>query len=278
MTIDDAAVENFIRQAFEQNFELLSLDSGHSLAAGVKATALTQSLLYWRKLKDIATRVTETEVRLNLPNQTTPEGRKYGIEGVVDIVQEDDRTVMYDLKTHDADQVRDHIEGYENQLNIYAFIWQNLRNLRLDEMAVIATAFPDTVRDAFFDPDPARLSFELDHWDPLVKIEIDPDHVDHVIEDFGRVVDCIENGEFEPASIEKLNSHYGSQNSMFGTNVCRNCDARFSCLSYRQFAAGSHRSPENFFRQYLADFGTDIDQQDWLSSGMDSAANLEDLE
>ena len=125
MTLTDVEVQRFIIDALEQNFELLKLESGHSLAADVKATALNQALLYWLKLKDIAIRVTETEVRLNLPGRKTAQGRKFGIEGVVDIVKEADRTVMYDIKTHDADQVRDHIEGYEDQLNIYAFIWQN---------------------------------------------------------------------------------------------------------------------------------------------------------
>jgi hypothetical protein len=278
MTLTDADVQRFIIDALEQNFELLKLESGHSLAADVKATALNQALLYWLKLKDIATRVTETEVRLNLPGCKTSQGRKFGIEGVVDIVKEADCTVMYDIKTHDADQVRDHIEGYEDQLNIYAFIWQNLRGLPLDEIAIIATAYPDSVRDALADKDPARITYELDRWDPLVEIDLNPEHVDAIITDFGRVVDCIENGEFEPASMEKLNSRYGAKNSLFATNVCRNCDARFSCDSYRTYSAGSRRNIENFFRQYLNDYGTDLDQQERLSSGLESTANLEELE
>jgi hypothetical protein len=278
MTLTNLDVEKFILEAFEQNFELLKLESGHSLAADVKATALNQALLYWLKLKDIATRVTETEVHLNLPGQKTARGRKFGIEGVVDIVREDDRTVMYDIKTHDADQVRDHLEGYEHQLNIYAFIWQTLRGLPLDDIAVIATAYPDSLRDALANPDPERIKFELDHWDPLVEIELNPQHVDAIIADFGRVVDCIENGEFEPASMEKLNSRYGSKNSLFATNVCRNCDARFSCESYRTYSAGSTRVFDNFFRQYLNDYGTDLDQQEHLSSGLATSVNVEEFE
>ncbi len=112
----DAEIEKFISEALEQNFELLRLKSGHAIGADIKDAALNQALLYWRKLKDIATRVTETEVRLNLPGQTTPNKRKFGIEGVVDIVREGDLTVMYDIKTHDAEQVRGNIDGYEPSL------------------------------------------------------------------------------------------------------------------------------------------------------------------
>jgi len=113
MNPTDKEIEAFLRESFEQNFELLKLESGHSLGADIKDAAWNQVLFYWRKLKDIATRVTETEVRLNLPDQESPGGRKFGIEGVVDIVREGDQTVMYDIKTHDADQVRENIADYE---------------------------------------------------------------------------------------------------------------------------------------------------------------------
>src|SRR5947207_1032929 len=105
--------EAFIREAFDSNFEQLRFESGHALAPEVKERALEQTLLYWRKLRDIAESVTDTEVDLQLPNQKTPNGRKFNIEGIVDIVREQDRTVMYDLKTHDAEFVSDNIAMYE---------------------------------------------------------------------------------------------------------------------------------------------------------------------
>ena len=200
----DAEIEKFISEALEQNFELLRLESGHAIGADIKDAALNQALLYWRKLKDVATRVTETEVRLNLPGQTTPNKRKFGIEGVVDIVREGDLTVMYDIKTHDAEQVRGNIDGYEHQLNIYAHIWQNLRKQPLDEVAIIATAYPDGVKEALASRDELRLENELNKWNPLVEIELNPQHVEEIITDFGRIVDCIESGEFKPATLEKL--------------------------------------------------------------------------
>jgi hypothetical protein len=262
----DAHIEEFIREALEKNFEQLRLESGHSISADLKRTALNQALFYWRKLRDVATRITETEVRLNLPGQATPKGRKFGIEGVVDIVREGDKVVMYDIKTHDAGHVQTHVGEYEGQLNIYAHIWQNLRGQPLDEVAIIATAYPETLRDALAAQNEEDLLREFEAWDPVVGIDVDPDHVQKIIGDFGRVVDCIEDGEFGPAPLDVLKAPFGKKDTSFGSAVCRNCDARFSCASYRQYASGSKARKEAAFKQYLEDYGTELEQQDWLSS------------
>jgi hypothetical protein len=278
MSPTDQEVEDFIHQSFEQNFELLRLESGHSLSAFVKDTALNQALFYWKKLSEIATRVTDTEVRLNLPNLTSPAGKRFGIEGVVDIVRENEQTVMYDIKTHQADQVRENIEDYERQLNVYAHIWRNLRGQPLDSTAIIATAYPDALQEALNDDDPQRLEYEFARWDPLVEIAFDATHVHEVIADFGRIVDCIEGNKFSPASLAKLKSRQGEHNARFATTVCRNCDARFSCASYRAYAMEGHGRAELALRQYLDDFGTDLDQQDWLSSGLEGDLTVEIIE
>src|SRR5690606_21359841 len=91
----------FIEEAFEENYELLQLDGGHSLSPHVKKMALEQVKNYWMKFRHLAENVSDTEIRLTLPQQTTPLGRNYTIQGVVDVVKEDDKTVMYDIKTHD---------------------------------------------------------------------------------------------------------------------------------------------------------------------------------
>lgn len=272
--ITDLEITEFIREALEQNFELLRLESGHTLSADVKTTALQQALFYWRKLKDIAMRVTETEVRLNLPNLTTPQGRRFGIEGVVDIVRDDEQTVMYDIKTHEDRYVRENVAEYERQLNVYAHIWCNLRGQPLDGTAIIATAYPDPVKEALNDP--PRLEYELSRWDPLVEIEFNPQHVEEVIADFGRIVDCIENGEFAPASVETLIGRRESGERAFASRVCRRCDARFSCASYRQYAANGGGRAEQELRRWLEDYGDDIDQDEWLSANLDSASELDD--
>ena len=164
-------IEAFLRQVFEQNYEELRLDSGHAVAPDVKKTALQQVLLYWRKLRGVAENVTDTEVRLSLPGQETPQGRDFTIEGVVDILRENDRIVMYDIKTHNAEYVRANLELYEAQLNVYAHIWHELRGQPLDGTAVIATDFPEEVRNALSSENDDLLAYALQNWEPVVEID-----------------------------------------------------------------------------------------------------------
>jgi hypothetical protein len=72
------------------------------------------------------------------------------------------RTVMYDVKTHDAEYVRVNRKLYEQQLNVYAYIWQELRGQPLDETAVIATDFPEGIKQALNSGDEAQLAYELE--------------------------------------------------------------------------------------------------------------------
>ncbi len=279
MNIDIQEVEDFIRTAFEENFELLRLEGGHSLAADVKDTALQQVLLYWRKMREVAEHVTDTEVQLNLPQQETPKGRTFSIEGVVDIVREEDRTVMYDIKTHDVDYIHTHTEIYERQLNVYAHIWQNLRGEQpLDQTAVIATAYPETVKEALASGDETALVRALVNWNPLVVLPFNPDQVEETIMDFGCVVDAIEDSDFAPPPLEKLQSRYEGTRTLFATRVCRNCDARFSCSAYRQYALQSRATTSRQMQRYFSDLGNDLDQAEWLSGALDTAPDADNLE
>lgn len=271
-------IETWVRETFEQNYERLRLDGGHALTPDVRAMALEQVLAYYRKLTEIAESVTDTEVRLTLPEQTTSEGRKYTIEGVVDIVREDDRTVMYDIKTHDADYVRKHVDAYEKQLNVYAFVWQNLRGQPLDETAIIATAFPERVRDALRSGNEAVLEREFAAWDPLVDIPLDRERVDETIQDFGMIVDKIESKDFHPPRVEVLIAEFGNTRQKFGTRVCRNCDARFSCGSFRNFVIATNARTGLDFSRYYADFGSDDDRAARVSVTLDAASPTDETE
>src|SRR5581483_6700319 len=95
-----------LREMFDQNFERLRIENGHSLGRDVQDAAWEQVLCYWRKLRPIAETVTDTEVKLNLPNQKTRKKRIFCIEGVVDIVREGEKVTMYDLKTHELEFVK----------------------------------------------------------------------------------------------------------------------------------------------------------------------------
>lgn len=264
-----ADIEDFLRQRFEENFEQLRLESGHTLTSDVKEVAWQQVLLYWRKLRDIAQRITDTEVLLSLPGQSSPQRREYTIEGVVDILRADDQTVMYDIKTHDVDYVRANLELYKQQLNVYAHIWQELRGEDLDAMAVIATDFPRLVREALYNPDPQVLQNALQNWDPVVPIEYDPAHKDLTLFAFGETVDKIENGEFAPPPPERLREEIPGAwtHERFGTRICRQCDARFSCDSYRQYARGMPRIAERPM-MYFTD--EQPEQEIWRTAGLEA--------
>lgn len=276
--LTDKEVEAFIRETFEENFELLRLESGIGISPDAKEAALQQVLLYWLKCRTVAENVTETEVKLNLPSQKTPRGREFGIEGVVDIVRDNDRTIMYDIKTHDSDYVRSHTDLYESQLNVYTHIWQNLRGKDLDATAIIATAYPERMKEALGSGDPTYMIQELARWDPIIPIDFAQERVEDTIKSFGEVVDKIEDGEFAPPSQSELTEKLAGTNTIFATRVCRNCDARFSCNAYRQYTMeGRNPNDANFFRLYLHDMGTDTDRDDWLDANLDSQSSVDEL-
>ncbi len=249
-SITDEEVEARIREFFEANYEHLRQDGGHALAEGTKEQALQQAIHYWRKLKEVATTVTDTEVKLSLPGQITPKGRRFVIEGVVDIVRDRGRVLMYDLKTHNEKDVRAECELYQQQLNVYAHIWKGVRRQALDGTAIIATRLPLELREAIRDRNHAVIPEALEAWQPVIDLPFNEADVQRTIDDFGRCVDEIEDGNFFAPPPEKLaeprgaarhqkeeQSPEGSQrsNALFAQLHCQNCDGRFSCRSYRKY-------------------------------------------
>jgi PD-(D/E)XK nuclease superfamily len=265
-------IEAYLREAFEQNFEDARRETGHAISPQLKELAWNQVIFYWRKLKEVALSITETEVKLNLPNQTTPCGRKFAIEGIVDIVRADDKVIMYDIKTHEADYVRAHVEEYEQQLNVYAHIWKHLRGQQLDETVIIATDYPAPVREAVSAHDIEAIKKALGDWDPLIKLPFKPERVQAMIEEFGHVVDAIEGNQFSPAPIEKLQDRVGHGGKLFAVSICRYCDARFSCASYRLYATkGAGSSADKNFAAYFSDLGPEAEREDWTTHTLDVA-------
>lgn len=246
----EQSIEQFIEARFEENFERLRFESGHGISPEVKEQARLQILLYWKRLKKIAESITDTEVRLTLPGRKTPKGREFTIEGIVDIVREKGRTVMYDLKTHDPRDIKKYVQEYQRQLNVYAYIWQTLREQELNEMAVIATQFPKEVADAWRNRahKPEVFDQELDRWEPVIDIGFNESDVESTISEFADTIDAIEDGSFSPPTSAKLRGKvYG--NETFASRVCSNCDIRFSCGSYREYVTGSKSRDLKKFRE-----------------------------
>ena len=250
--------EDKLRELFERNFERLRAENGHSLSPEVREAAWQQVRLYWMRLRHIAESVTDTEVDLNLPNQKTPKGRPFAIQGVVDIVREGDHVTMYDIKTHDLEFVRSHRELYEDQLNVYAHIWQKLRGQRLDETAIIATPPPDAVLDAMRSGDPARAEAACRDWEPVVSIPFDAAKVEKTVDQFAKAVDAIADHRFSPPGMKTLEER-NREGQTFAHRVCRNCDVRFSCDSYRAFA---QKHKDRSWRKYAAFYDEPADERE----------------
>ena len=277
-------LDTFIREAFEENFERLRQEAGKSITSNVKDAALQQVLLYWQKLKLLAEKVTETEVRLTLPEQRSPSGRRFTLEGVVDIVREDDKTTMYDVKTHlDALAAGEDLEPYRKQPNVYAHIWSNLRDQELDAVAIITTQPTRQLRMALDSGDPFRVLRAFEEWQPVIDIPLTQEMVQRVVREFGEVVDAIEERRFDSPSVDVLKGPVRSGSNLpFATAVCRNCDARFSCDSFRQYTVRSQRNlrPDAVMRSYLEDYGNDFERNEWTDANIPTLANsrFDDLE
>ena len=250
MTDKKTITEDYLRAIFDENFEHLRLESGHSLSIDVKEAAWDQVRMYWRKLREIAEAVTDTEVRLILPNQKTAKGRTFSIEGIVDIVREAAKVTMYDIKTHELEYIQANRDLYGYQLNLYAYIWQHLRGERLDETAVISTSLPSSVIGALRLKDTMQIEAACRAWDPVVPIAFDANNVEKTVNAFAEVVDKIEDREYRPPDISKLMEREDN-GTTFASRVCRNCDARFSCSAFsnyaRQFRDRSWRKFADFY-------------------------------
>ncbi len=264
----DIEVEIKLREYFDENYELLRLEGGHALTEEGKQNAFNQILYYWKKLNHIAKKVTDTEVKLTLPEQLTPKGRKFSIEGVVDIVREDDETWMYDIKSHDPDYVKTHIELYEKQLNIYSYIWQNLRKNELDHTAIIATTLPLPLRKAIQSGNEKQIDSEVNKWEPIIDIPYKEEHIKETIKDFACIVDKIEESEFSPPPRKTLEEKIEGTNIRFATRICRNCDARFSCSSFREYVQSLGVKSYSQFKKYFEDLGDDIDTEEWKGANL----------
>ncbi|GHU66300.1 hypothetical protein FACS189447_06870 [Spirochaetia bacterium] len=262
-------IEEQIKEKFELNYELLRLEGGHALTNDVKEAALTQVLYYYRRMRNVADRVTETEVKLTLPDQLTPAGRRFTIEGVVDIVSEQGEVWMYDIKTHDPDYIRANTDYYERQLNVYAYIWENLRGNKLDHTAIISTSFTPAMRAAIASEDEERIARELPKWDPLIPVNFNEARVNETIQDFAKVVDNIESRSFQPQPVKNLTEKMEGTNISFAHRVCRNCDGRFSCESYREYALQTGIRTAQNLKKYFEDYRDDSEQESFITANLD---------
>ncbi len=67
---------------------------------------------------------------------------------------------------------------------------------------------------------------------------------------------------------EKAVGGYSKEN--YATRVCRNCDARYSCSSYREYAAQTQGKNLYNFKQFWLDPISDVEQEEWLEGNINN--------
>lgn len=265
MTEPQDKMEIFIRETFENNYAHIKQETGNTLSPYAKEMALNQVIMYWRKLRSLAESITQTEVKLNLPGQQTPKGRIFNIDGVVDILREREKVTMYDIKTHDPDYIRNNPDVFSDQMNVYAHIWQKLQGQKLDEMVLIATTLPMELRHAIARNDEKGITEAMAKWIPEVPVEFSDDSVKKTIRRFGDIVDKIECSTFGAPPPETLRTPLGHKDKPFAVQVCKECDARFSCVSYRKYQ-GLKRGEKGLAVAFYGDHGTTEVQNERLNA------------
>ena len=265
MTEDE--IELKLRDFFEENFEFLKDNSGHSIDSYMKEKAFQQVLYYWKKNRALIERITRSEVKLSLPEQKTPKDKiPYTMEGVVDIVQEVDGVWLYDLKTHDQERIKANLAPYKEQLFIYAFIWKNLQGNQLDNTAIISTPLPNKLEKAIELGKPELIEREVKNWEPIIPIGYSEDEVADMINNFGEVVERIENSDFAAPDVNTLLNVPDGMKKPFAVHVCRNCDVRYSCKSYAEYMKVSKGANRNNMYKYMC--ARAEDQDDFVNGNL----------
>lgn len=252
-------IEEFIHECFSENYTSLSSETGKSLSLKQQEAAIQQVVYYLYRMWDIAENVTETEVKLVLPGQRTRKNRKYNLLGVVDLVSDDSGTRMYDLKTLEKDVILEDKEKFKKQLSIYSHIWKGIKDQKLDGTAIIATSVPAeikrVVKQFIEDPEAKFQEFHsaIEKVEPIISVDVNEAQIQDFLTEFGDTIDKIEERVFTPANVIKLRTKQHATNSDFGSLVCRNCDARYSCDSYREYIGSARGKVRTLFGQYWDD-------------------------
>ncbi|SMG22015.1 PD-(D/E)XK nuclease family protein [Fibrobacter sp. UWB13] len=259
--MNQSEFEKKLREMFEDNFRFLRENAGHTINDYMKELAFKQVLCYYRKNKKIIEQITRAEVKLSLPEQKTPKDKiPYTIEGIVDIVREGEQTWLYDLKTHEPERIKAEPQKYKEQLNIYAHIWKGLQKNKLDNTAVIATPLPTTLKRALEEGNEDRLQKEFDKWQPVIPFGYDEDEVADMIENFGNTVEHIENSEFKPPEVSRLETKMPGMKFNFATHVCHNCDVRYSCSSFVGYMKKTRSATKNNMLKYMTNSAEENDE------------------
>ena len=243
-------IEQFIRQASRRT-STTRAESGHALSPEVKNAAFQQVLHYWRRLHDLAERITDTEVRLNLPNARRRAGSSASRAWWTSSARRNGRRCTTSRPTTRSSSARTGtLPGPAQHLRAHLV---QARGAAPGQTAVISTHLPAAVKDAISGGDAETIADEMGRWEPVIPIRFDADNVETTIQDLGKVVNRIEGGKCSSASVARLRKRDGERT--FGDRVCGSCDVR-NRARLREYAdAPRGRIPPGSRRNYapLAD-------------------------
>ncbi len=92
------------------------------------------------------------------------------------------------------------------------------------------------------------------------------------------LLDAIEPRKFIPPPVEKLKASLPGNKNTFAVQVCRNCDASFSCSAYRNYMRSSASKADSLLKRFLEDFRSDLERENLLFSNLEYMPSLEYLE
>src|SRR5262249_46995843 len=110
---------------------------------------------------------------------------------------------------------------------------------------------------------------------PVVTIQFDQDRVQETIQEFGKVVDDIEEGEFNPPLVQALRKTV-ARNQSFGRRVCQNCDGRFSCKPYREYADAPRRRYATSFLPFFDILPDEEERENWHEASIPEQGRPQD--
>lgn len=139
------------------------------------------------------------------------------------------------------------------------------------------------MNEALRSGDQVSINAAMVAWEPVVDLPFDENEVARTIEDFGRCVDAIEDGEFAPPPSDVLGKPCGTRRRKnhgavpgaraeseptFAQIHCRNCDARFSCFSYRSYVKLRDRSSRSWWSPAKQDEEMDLELDAWIEENL----------
>ncbi|MDI9348082.1 MAG: hypothetical protein QM538_06210 [Methylacidiphilales bacterium] len=258
-----------IREYFDNNVNEIKSQGSHTLNNHVITNAYIEVVAYWLKHEQMKNSIIASEEKIQENNINTTKGRVCSLQGVVDIMQYDDvemSAALFEIKTQPKEYLTDIAIQCEKQLSLCKEIWSkniNNKDKSITNTYVISTSVPrhikQEIKKLYLTPESsssviqsnATLDSFIRDWDPILQINTNAKLARETIADCKEIVDQIEDYKFNPPPPSVLKKVMPVSKRPFGSEVCRHCDVRFSCESYKAFVSSTN--PKEIKDKILSD-------------------------